>query len=122
MGKNRIPYIVTHDGRTIRYPDPSLNVLDTIKLNVKTGAVNGVFRFESGNVAYLTGGNNIGRVGIITHRVRHRGGFDIVHIKDAAGKKFATRLSNVFIIGKGDKPEIKLAKDQGLYETALERY
>merc|ERR1711907_594016 len=30
MGKNRIPYIVTHDGRTIRYPDPSLNVLDTI--------------------------------------------------------------------------------------------
>ena len=61
-------------------------------------------------------------MGIITHRVRHRGGFDIVHIKDAAGKKFATRLSNVFVIGKGDKPEIKLAKDQGLYETALERY
>jgi len=135
MGKNRIPYIVTHDGRTLRYPTPDLNVLDTIKLNLKTGAVMGTYRFESGkppllvpltdplgNIAYITGGNNIGRVGVITHRVRHKGGFDIVHIKDAQGKKFATRLSNVFIIGTGDKPEIKLAKDQGLYLTALEKY
>jgi small subunit ribosomal protein S4e len=43
--------------------------------------------------------------------VRHRGGFDIVHIRDSAGKKFATRLSNVFIIGTGDKAQIKLARD-----------
>ena len=24
MGKNKIPYIVTHDGRTIRYPHPDI--------------------------------------------------------------------------------------------------
>ena len=97
MGANKIPYIVTHDARTIRYPQPDINVLDTIKLNLKTGAVEDVFRFESGktlpfslkltpqigNIAYITGGNNIGRVGEITHRVRHNGGFDIVHIRDA---------------------------------------
>ena len=52
MGKNRIPYIVTHDGRTLRYPAPDLNVLDTIKLNLKTGDVMGVYRFESGNPAF----------------------------------------------------------------------
>ncbi len=48
MGANKIPYIVTHDARTIRYPQPDINVLDTIKLNLKTGAVEDVFRFESG--------------------------------------------------------------------------
>ena len=71
-----------------------------------------------GNVAYITGGNNIGRVGVVTHRVRHRGGFDIVHVRDSQNKKFATRLSNVFIIGHGETPEVKLAKDKGLYLTA----
>jgi small subunit ribosomal protein S4e len=71
MGANKIPYIVTHDARTIRYPSPDINVLDTIKLNLKTGKVEEVFRFETGNVAYITGGNNIGRVGVITHRERH---------------------------------------------------
>ena len=30
----------------------------------------------------LTGGNNIGRVGIITHIERHPGSFEIVHVKD----------------------------------------
>jgi len=24
MGKNKVPYIATHDGRTIRYPDPDI--------------------------------------------------------------------------------------------------
>lgn len=32
MGKNKIPYIVTHDGRTIRYPHPEIKKHDTIKV------------------------------------------------------------------------------------------
>jgi len=48
MGPNKVPYIVTHDARTIRYPAPDINVLDTIKLNVKTGEIEKVIRFESG--------------------------------------------------------------------------
>lgn len=27
MSKNKIPYLVTHDGRTIRYPDPLIKVM-----------------------------------------------------------------------------------------------
>jgi small subunit ribosomal protein S4e len=26
MSKNKVPVIVTHDGRTIRYPDPNIKV------------------------------------------------------------------------------------------------
>lgn len=33
-GHNSIPYIVTHDGRTIRFPDPSIKAADTIKVIV----------------------------------------------------------------------------------------
>src|SRR5690349_959460 len=32
-----IPYVVTHDGRTIRFADPAFNVNDTIKVDLKTG-------------------------------------------------------------------------------------
>ena len=39
----------------------------------------------------ITGGRNLGRVGIVTQRDRHPGAVDIVHVKDAAGHSFATR-------------------------------
>jgi small subunit ribosomal protein S4e len=35
MGPNKIPYIVTHDGRTIRYPHPDIKKHDTIKVSSK---------------------------------------------------------------------------------------
>ena len=72
-------------------------------------------------MAYITGGNNVGRVGTILHRERHLGSFDIVHIKDAHGKHFSTRISNIFIIGKGKKSLISLPRDNGLYSSALEK-
>jgi small subunit ribosomal protein S4e len=34
MGENKIPYIVTHDGRTIRYPHPDIKKQDTIKVSL----------------------------------------------------------------------------------------
>lgn len=68
----------------------------------------------------VTGGNNLGRVGVIHHIEKHPGSFTIVHLKDANGKEFATRSQNVFIIGKGKKPMISLPKGQGLYLSALE--
>lgn len=56
----------------------------------------------------------MGRVGVITHRERHDGGFNIVHIKDAIDNSFATRESNVFVIGS-EKPWISLPKGKGVY-------
>ena len=61
----------------------------------------------------VTGGRNMGRVGVVTHRERHDGGFNIVHIKDAIDNTFATRESNVFVIGS-DKPWISLPKGKGV--------
>ena len=74
---------------------------------------------ESGKLCYITGGNNIGRVGQIMHVERHLGSFDIVHIKDANGKTFATRKSNVFIIGD-KKSWITLPEGDGAYMNIME--
>lgn len=34
LGANKIPYIVTHDGRTIRFPHPDIKKNDTIKVSL----------------------------------------------------------------------------------------
>jgi len=120
VGNKGIPFAVTHDGRTIRYPDPLVKVNDTVKVDLESGKMTDLIKFETGNLAYVTGGRNTGRIGVITHRERHHGGFDIVHIKDAVDRQFATRLSNVFVIGSGNKPSISLPKGKGVKLTITE--
>lgn len=120
VGPNKIPYIVTHDGRTIRFPNPAINVLDTVKLDIATGLIVDHVPFETSNLALITSGNNVGRVGVIVHRDRHVGGFDIVHVRDARGHSFATRIANIFVIGKGKNPLISLPKEKGISLTPLE--
>ena len=84
MGANKIPYLITHDGRTLRYPHPEIKKNDTVKLNLQTGEVEKFIKFENGASCLVTGGNNIGRVGVLQSVEKHPGSFDIAHIKDAA--------------------------------------
>jgi len=120
MGPNKIPYIVTHDSRTIRFPHPDIDACDVLKYDLKEKKIIDFAKLEIGNTVYVNGGNNIGRVGIITHIERHPGSFDIVHVRDANNKVFATRKGNIFLLGKGKKSWIELPSDHGLYLTALE--
>ncbi|KAJ3281130.1 40S ribosomal protein S4, partial [Blyttiomyces sp. JEL0837] len=120
IGAKGIPFAVTHDGRTIRYPDPLIKVNDTVKIDIETGKASDFIKFDSGNLCYITGGRNMGRIGVIVHRERHHGGFDIVHVKDSLDRQFATRLSNVFVIGQGNKPWISLPKGKGVKLTISE--
>jgi small subunit ribosomal protein S4e len=115
-----IPFVVTHDGRTIRYPDPLVKVNDTIKVDLESGKIIGHMKFESGNLAMVTKGANAGRVGTIVTTDKHPGSHDIVHLRDKRGANFATRLSHVFIIGEGDKPAVSLPKGKGIKISILE--
>lgn len=105
----------------IRYPDPMIKVNDTVKIDLATGKITEFIQFDTGVIAMVTGGRNMGRVGVITHRERHDGGFNIVHIKDAVDNSFATRESNVFIIGK-EKPWVSLPKGKGVKVCLLLEY
>lgn len=115
-----IPYIVTHDGRTIRYPDPAIKIGDTIKFEIKTNKITEIVPFEIGNVCMVTKGANTGRVGILTRKELHPGTFDIAHLKDKNGNEFATRMGNVFIIGRENKEMVKLPRTRGIRKTILE--
>ena len=119
VGPNKIPYVVTHDARTIRFAHPDINEGDTIKYDLESNQIVSWISNEPGHLAYVTGGNNIGRVGSILHVERHLGSFDIVHLKDANGKTFATRSGNIFIIGN-KKSEITLPASEGLYLNIME--
>jgi small subunit ribosomal protein S4e len=120
MGPKGVPYVVTHDGRTIRFPHPLIKVNDTIKLNLRTNEIVTYFKFELGAKVMITGGNNIGRVGSILRLEQHPGSYEIVHIKDENGLEFSTRLNNVFIIGT-KTPEIALLKRHNYLSIIQER-
>lgn len=120
VGKNKIPYIVTHDGRTIRYPHPDIKKNDVIKLNLETNEIESYSKFENGIHVYCTGGNNIGRIGVLQHTEKHPGSFDIAHVKDSTGNTFATRLNNIFAIGEGKRPLISLPRGKGIRMTNIE--
>jgi len=120
IGAKGIPFLVTHDGRTFRYPDPAIKVNDTVKIDLDTNKLSDHIKFDVGNLAMITGGNNIGRVGIVEHRERHPGSYDIVHVKDATGQVFATRGTNVFIIGKSTKSLVSLPHKKGIKSTILQ--
>ncbi|WLF77685.1 40S ribosomal protein S4 [Lodderomyces elongisporus] len=115
LGKRGIPYVVTHDGRTIRYPDPLIKVNDSVKIDLATGKITDFLKFDTGRLVMVTGGRNMGRIGTIVHREKHEGGFDLVHIKDALERTFVTRLNNVFVIGEeAGKPWVSLPKGKGI--------
>eukprot|EP00898_Chlorokybus_atmophyticus_P006669 jgi/Chlat1/7002/Chrsp56S00525 len=120
IGAKGIPYVALSDGRTVRYPDPLIKVNDTVKFDLENNKITDFIKFDVGNVAFVTGGHNRGRIGIVQHREKHKGSFEIIHIKDAAGHQFATRIGNVFIVGKGSKPWITLPKGKGIWLSIVE--
>ncbi|KAG6381491.1 ribosomal family S4e-domain-containing protein [Boletus reticuloceps] len=120
LGAKGVPHIVTHDGRTIRYPDPAIKVNDTVKFDLEQGKIADFVAFDTGNIVMITGGRNMGRAGVIVHREKHIGGFDIVHVKDSLDRTFATRISNIFVVGQGTKPWISLPKGKGTKLTISE--
>lgn len=45
-----VPYVITHDGRTIRYPDPLVKVNDSIMVDIATGKIKDFIKFDSGKI------------------------------------------------------------------------
>uniref|UniRef100_A0A2K6UNR4 40S ribosomal protein S4 n=1 Tax=Saimiri boliviensis boliviensis TaxID=39432 RepID=A0A2K6UNR4_SAIBB len=121
VGTKGIPHLVTHHAHTICYPDSLIRVNDTIQIDLETGKITDFIKFDSGNLCVVTGGANLGKTGLITNREGHPGSFDAVHVNNANGNIFATQLSNVFVIGKGNKPWISLPQGKGIRLTIAEK-
>jgi len=120
LGPNKITYLVTHDGRTIRLADKDIKIGDTVKFNLEKNQVEDTIPMVAGNLAFCSDGNNRGRVGIIDHINKFDNNFDLITIKDAHGHSFTTRTSYIITIGKGNKSLITLPKDNGIRLSIIE--
>ena len=120
LGPNKITYLVTHDGRTLRLADKDIQIGDTVKLNLEKNEVEAFIPMAVGNLAFVSDGNNRGRVGIIDHINKFDNNFDLVTIKDSKGHSFTTRTSFIAAIGKGSKALITLPKGNGISLSIME--
>lgn len=53
VGTKGIPHLVTHDARTIRYPDPLVKVNDTVQIDLETGKITDFIKFDTGRSCIL---------------------------------------------------------------------
>jgi len=120
ISSNKIPVVVTHDARTIRYPDPDVVANDSIKVDIATGKMSDILKFEIGAMVMITKGHNAGRIGQLMHMEKHEGSFNIATIKDTKGTSFSTRQQNVFVIGSGNHPQVTLPKGRGIKKSILQ--
>ncbi|KAG5194053.1 hypothetical protein MJG53_020066 [Ovis ammon polii x Ovis aries] len=104
----------------LTYHSTKGKVNDTIQTDLETGKITDFIKFGTGNLCIVTGGAHLGRIGVITNQERHPDSFDLVHVKDVNGNSFATRLSSIFVIGKGNKPWISLPHGKGIRLTIAE--
>lgn len=54
VGPKGVPFLVTSDGRTIRYPDPLVKVNDSILYDLEKGKMKDFIKFDSGEDHCLT--------------------------------------------------------------------
>merc|ERR1712093_149582 len=121
VGAKGVPNITTHDGRTIRYPDPLAKMHDVVKVDIATGKAVDMLKFEVGVQCIVTKGQNQGRMGTVIAREKHIGSFEIVHVKDSKGRAFATRIMNIFTVSnKDDEPVVSVPRAKGLRDNILE--
>ena len=90
------------------------------QFDLEENKIDGHIKFESGNLVMATGGNNIGRYGVVVKTEHHPASFDIVHVKEANNNTFATRSQNLFVIGQGSQAAITLPKGKPYKLSILE--
>ena len=116
----RVPVIVTHDGRRIRYPTGKVSRGDTVVVDHRSGKVTDSIKMSKNAVVMIVGGANRGRIGKAVSLERHPGGFGIAHIQDEAGNEFATRVTNLFVIGRDSASiAIALPKAKGIKQNVI---
>ncbi|KAI5150330.1 small subunit ribosomal protein S4e [Enteropsectra breve] len=119
--ENGTPFTRSLDGYNFRFVDPSVQIGDTIKVDIKTNKVVDSLRFEPGKVAFVYSGSNTGRVGVIHRIEKLQDGKSYVHLADSSNHTFTVLDSKAIIIGFADKLWISLDSDAGVKLDEFER-
>jgi small subunit ribosomal protein S4e len=87
-----------------------IKINDSIIFDLIEKKIIDFIKFGIGTLCIVTGGSNIGKIGVITNKEQNQGISSIVQLKDSENYEFSTKLSNVFAIGKGNKSIISIPK------------
>ncbi len=112
--------ITLHDGRNILFPadrSPSeIHTLDTVKISLPDQQLLSTYPLESGVLAIVTQGRNVGLRGRVVEIDRRYGTHaSTVTIEDETGTRIQTAMEYIFVIGRTES-EITLAPKGGLTE------
>lgn len=88
---------------------------------METGKTPDFIKLDTGNLCMVSGGANLGRIGVITNRERHPGSFDMVYVNESCQCQQLCHSVNISVICKGNKPQILFPKEKKLLTTAEER-
>ena len=67
-GDKRNPSLAAHDAYTIHYPDPLIQLNDTIQIDLEPGKITDFIKIDTGNLCMVTRRANVGITGVITNR------------------------------------------------------
>lgn len=117
----RVAYTRTLDGHNFRYVDPAVSVADTVVVDIAENKVVDYMRFEAGRTAFVFGGSNSGRVGVIQRIDVRIDKKSFLHLVDANQKPFRVPAEKAIVIGDGARLLVELSPDAGLRMDEHER-
>merc|ERR1711953_1064278 len=112
--KCNIPYVYTADGGSFAFCDQGIKEGDTVKVDLATNRITDNISLEEGALALIKRGKNAGSVGIITHIETKGYNEVIIKLKDKNNRVFATRRSNLVLIGASGESMITLPEGEGV--------
>ena len=115
-----MPMRQLHDSRTIRYPDPLIKEGDSVMVDIASNKITDFVKFDAGALCMVTVVETPSWSVTSNRRCKSTRVRLVIHLMDAAGQHFATRFSNVFAIGTGNKPMVSLPKGKGIKLTIIE--
>ncbi|EQB62031.1 40s ribosomal protein s4 [Vairimorpha apis BRL 01] len=92
-----VPYIFTNDGACFKYCDPSININDTVKIDLKSRKVIEFINFSVNKVACVVSGDQAGRIGTI-EAISEK-----ITLKDFSDKIFSVSVENIVVIGENEE-------------------
>lgn len=115
-----IPLTHTLDGYNFKFADPSINIEDTVKIDISSNKIVSSISLSVGKTAYVYCGPNSGRIGIIKRIDVAENGKKTVFVQDKLGKSFNVLSSKLMVIGENDNCLVSFDEDDGIRLNAFE--
>lgn len=115
-----IPLTHTMDGFNFKFSNPSINLEDTVKIDLRTNQIVANSAIEVGKISYVFAGPQSGRIGKITKIDVAVDLKKTVFMQDKLGKIFQATSDKLMTLGSEESLMIRLEETDGIRLNAFE--